>query len=166
MRNFFFLPVFLLIGSSSFCVSPPESVAFVITIQKSGHAIKDTNTKTWVNDFRTFRDALYKNDTAAIKSFFKFPLLNKSNDIWYLVLTEKELNTKKISAGKITPFTEKDFHHYYKKIFPAAFVKCLLKIKSDRLYRQEAVETPEFKEGGASTVKMYAAFDKKKIHLH
>lgn len=161
MRNCFFLPVFLLMGSSSVGFNWCEQPASVPVKQKSHHSITSTHAGTWIEDFRKLRDALYKNDTVSVKSFFKLPLLNNSNDIWYLVLTEKELDKKKINATRITPFTEKDFHHYYKKIFPAAFLKCLLTIKTGQLYKQGAAESVTVKEGNTTTVKLYASFDKK-----
>ncbi|MES2847961.1 MAG: hypothetical protein V4685_02810 [Bacteroidota bacterium] len=39
----------------------------------------DTTTKKWIDDFKSFRDAVYKNDTAKLKTFFKFPALNPAN---------------------------------------------------------------------------------------
>lgn len=132
----------------------------------SVHALTNDNTafdstsKIWVEDFKLFRDAVYRNDTAKVKSFFKFPLLNAGSEIWYLVLTEKELEKKNISYKKNVPFTANDFNRYYKKLFPPAFVRTVLKIKSEMLYKNGETETPEFKDESPTTVRMYASFDK------
>lgn len=120
----------------------------------------DTTIKKWIDDFKAFRDAVYKDDTAKLKSFFKFPVLNPANEIWYLVLSEKEGEAKSLAAT-ITPFTEMDFNNYYKKLFPAAFVKALLKIKSAELFNKGEAESAEIKDSTA-TIKMYASVEKAK----
>jgi hypothetical protein len=96
-----------------------------------------------------------------MKTFFKFPVLNPANEIWYLVLNEKELEQKNLT-GTIISFTEKDLNKYYKKLFPESFVKAVLKIKSEQLYLKSKAETPELKDTTSTTVKMYASVDKAK----
>lgn len=124
----------------------------------------DTSVKSWIDDFKTFRDAVYRGDATVLKNWFSFPVLNPANEIWYLVLNEKELAEKKLT-NKITAFTEADFDKYYKKLFPVNFSKALLKIKSAQLNKQGRVETPEVKDTNNTIVKMYADIDKRKNTL-
>ena len=124
------------------------------------NALADTTTKRWIDDLKNFRDALYTNDTSRVKTFFKFPVLNPANEIWYLVLTGKELEKKKLTE-KISPFAEKDLNKYYRKLFPKDFTKALLKIKSEQLYSKGETETPELKDTTGTIIKMYASVDKK-----
>jgi hypothetical protein len=116
----------------------------------------DSVARLWIEDLRLFRDAVYKNDTAIVKSFFKFPL---ASDIWYLVLSEKELRSKSVDETS-APFIEKDFYKYYQKIFSTRFIKTLLKVKSEELYRKGEYETVELRESATITYKMQASFDK------
>lgn len=114
--------------------------------------------KEWIDDFKLLRDAVYKNDKAKVKGFFTFPVLNPANEIWFLVLTEKEREAKKL-ADTITPFEERDFDKYYKKLFPAAFINTLLTIKSAELFNKGEAESAERKQDNATT-RMYASVDK------
>ncbi len=93
-----------------------------------------------------------------MKEFFKFPVMNEANEIWYIAYD----NEKQISSlpSKIKPFTEKDFDKYYDKIFSKAFLTAVMKIKSEELFRKNETETPDFKEGKNTTYKMYATVDK------
>ncbi len=119
----------------------------------------DTTTQKWIDDFKNFRDAVYRSDTGKIKTWFDFPLTG--NDIWYLVLTEKEVEKQN---GNFKQFTEKDFNKYYKKIFPKQFVQSLLKIKSAELLKKGRAESPDLKEGNTN-IKMYVSVDKEENTL-
>ena len=93
-----------------------------------------------------------------MKEFFKFPIMNEANEIWYIAYdTEKQISSL---PSKIKPFTEKDFDKYYDKIFPKTFLAAVMKIKSEELYKKNETETPDFKEGKNTTYKMYASVDK------
>lgn len=120
--------------------------------------------KSCIESFKHFRDALYQNDLEALKSFFTFPIMNPSNEVWYLVLDEKELQAKKLEVGQAAPFTEKDFERYYKKLFPKSFVNRLLKIKSVDLFASNEAESPALKEG-RTAVKLYASVDENEMVL-
>ena len=129
--------------------------------QKAAAVKNDTAVKKWIDDFKVFRDAVYRNDTAKLKTFFKFPVLNPANEIWYVVLDEKELEEKMLTK-KISPFTEKDFDKYSKKLFSKDFIRGLQKIKSEQLYRKGKAESPELKDTTTTIIKMYASVDKAK----
>lgn len=123
--------------------------------------IQINDTSTWVNDFRLFRTAVYQHDTLAIKKYFKFPVLNTNNEIWYLVLSEKEMSAKKFSSKKLVPFLEKDLRKYYSKIFPASFIKSLLKVKTEVLYKKGYFETAELHEDSTTSCRMYVTYEKR-----
>jgi hypothetical protein len=118
----------------------------------------DSSTQQWIADFKIFRNAVYQNDKAKVIQFFTFPVMNPADEIWFLVLSEKEREAKKLTE-RITPFTEKDFIRYYKKLFPPAFTKTILTIRSAELFNKGETESVEIKEGN-TTHKMYAAVDK------
>src|SRR5689334_6765883 len=80
----------------------------------------------WIDDLKLFRTAVYQNDKATVKQYFKFPLYNVANEIWLLVLKESEY--EKVAGKKELAFTEKDLDKYYSKIFPSSFKKSILKI--------------------------------------
>jgi hypothetical protein len=117
------------------------------------------DTLTWIEDFKLFRTAIYQNDIAKVKTYFKFPVLNPNNEIWYLILPEDQLSKGKFSGSKIIPFNEKDLVQHYNNIFPKKFVKSILKIKTDELYKKGYVETAEQGDSTATYV-MYVTYDK------
>lgn len=117
------------------------------------------DTVTWIEDFKLFRTAIYQNDIAKVKTYFKFPVLNSNNEIWYLVLPESHLSKGKFSGNKIVPFNEKDLVQHYNKIFPKKFIKSILKIRTDELYKKGYVETAEQRDSTAKYT-MYATYDK------
>jgi hypothetical protein len=119
--------------------------------------LKDTSVKSWIDDFKAFRNAVYTSDTAKLKSYFSFPITG-NNDIWYLVLNQKELEAKNIDES--TVFTEADFIKYYKKLFPKDFIMTLLKIKSADLQKRGKSESSAIKEGNTN-IKMYATYSRK-----
>jgi hypothetical protein len=119
---------------------------------------KQKDTTYWVDNFRQFRDALSKNDKTKAKEFLDLPFQNEGNEIWYLAYSDNEKATDKLNEN-VKPFTEKDFDKYFNKIFTKQLVKCLLKIKTDDLYKNGKSESPEIKDSSA-TYKLYVTFDK------
>jgi len=149
-----FLSLLLLINSFLYA----EAKHFRGTAAPHDTVINKKEPIAWIDDFKLFRTAVYQNDKATVKQYFKFPLYNDGNELWFLVLSEKEYD--KISGNKKNPFLEKDFDKYYSKIFPLAFKKSILKIKTDDLFKSGNAESAEFKESNTS-YKMYATYDKK-----
>ena len=119
---------------------------------------KQKDTTYWVDNFRQFRDALYKNDKTKAKEFLDLPFQNEGNEIWYLAYSDNEKATEKLNEN-VKPFTEKDFDKYFNKIFTKQLVKCFLKIKTDDLYKTGKSESPEIKDS-LTTYILYATFDK------
>jgi hypothetical protein len=119
---------------------------------------KQKDTTYWVDNFRQFRDALYKNDKTKAKEFLDLPFQNEGNEIWYLAYSDNEKEADNLNK-KVKPFTEKDFDKYFNKIFTKQLVKCFLKIKTDDLYKSGKSESPEIKDS-STTYKLYVTFDK------
>ena len=113
--------------------------------------------QNWITSFNEFRNALNQNDKTTLKSFFKFPVLNKDNEIWYIIEDEHQLSFAK---GEIKPFTETDFNNYWFKLFDQYFTNSILKIKTKELLKNGKYETIILKESGTS-YKIYASYDKK-----
>ena len=114
------------------------------------------DTTKWIDNFRTFRDAVYQRNKEKVKQFFDFPVMNPGNEIWYLAYGGVE---NKVNADDIKPFTEKDFDRYVDSLFPKRFINCLLKIKSEELWKTGRAETKGIKDGNTTYV-LYATFDK------
>ena len=106
---------------------------------------KQKDTSYWVDNFRQFRDAIYQKDKAKAKSFVDFPIMNENNEIWYLAYDQNEKLIEKLPE-KIKPFTEQDFDKYFDKIFSKRFINCILKIKTDELYKKGANTTIDFND--------------------
>lgn len=115
------------------------------------------DTTKWIDNFRTFRDAIYQRDKEKVKHFFDFPVMNPGNEIWYLVYAGD--NKEYALSDAIKPFTEKDFDKYFDSLFPKRFINCLLKIKSEELWKTGRVQTKEIKDGNTTYI-LYATFDK------
>jgi hypothetical protein len=138
-----------------------KEIAFRLSVKSNmpvpGMQQDSTN---WIQDFRKFRDAVYKNDRATVKSFIDFPIMNDNNEIWFLVYGGDKKGTQLMGSDKKKPFTEKDFDLYYEKLFSKRFIKAILKIKTEELVKKAETATAEIGDGKATTYKIYASFDK------
>ena len=125
----------------------------------AGEKIIQSGSSTWIEQFREFRDAVYKHDKGKVRTFVDFPIMNDNNEIWYLVYggDEKAIN---MLSKKIKPFTEKDFDLYFDKLFSNDFINAILKIKTAELYTNGETETIKFHKGKATTYQIDATFDK------
>jgi len=119
---------------------------------------KQKDTSYWVDNFRQFRYAIFQRDKIKAKAFFNFPIIDSSNEIWYLAYDRNE-KAVELLHDAIKPFTETDFDKYFDKLFSKTFVKSLLKIKTDELFKKGAYQTPEFKDHFASYI-LYSTYDK------
>ena len=113
---------------------------------------------TSIESFKEFRNAVYQKDKVKVKTFIDFPIYNENNEIWYLEGIADEKFLKKIT-DKITPFTETEFDKHYDKIFTTCFVKAILKIKSEILFKNGEYETIELTKD-ETKYKIYATYDK------
>jgi hypothetical protein len=121
--------------------------------------LQQKDSTNWIDNFRQFRDAVYQADKFKVKSFIDFPMINSDNNIWYLVYMDNE-KLEKTLTNKTKPFTEQDFEKYFTKVFSKRFINCILKIKTDELYKTGKYQTVEFNPDSATSYLMYATFDK------
>ncbi|MBO9200914.1 MULTISPECIES: hypothetical protein [Niastella] len=126
------------------------------TAMETNQAGQDTT--QWIDNFRTFRDAVYQKNKEKVKQFIDFPIMNGNNNIWYLVYGGVDEKVNSLSDS-VKPFTEKDFDQYFESLFPKRFINCLLKIKSEELFKKGEVQTKEIKDGNTTYV-LSATFDK------
>lgn len=121
---------------------------------------KDPEMAMLMQEFTSFRNAVYQGNIRTTKSFMEFPVINTNNDIWYVVLNEQEQQFRKINSKKIIPFTEADLILYYRKIFPKAFVVSLLKINTDTLFKKGSASSMANSEDSITNYSMDVFYDK------
>ena len=121
---------------------------------------KDPEMAMLMQEFTSFRNAVYQGNIRTTKSFMEFPVMNTNNDIWYVVLNEQEQQFRKINSKKIIPFTEADLTLYYRKIFPKAFVVSLLKINTDTLFKKGSASSMANSEDSITNYSMDVFYDK------
>jgi hypothetical protein len=148
----YFLIAFLFVLSS--CNTKEDKIS--VFKQHILAAKKNNQHQNWIESFNEFRTALYQNDKTRLKSFFKFPVLDENNEIWYLIEDEHQLTFVK---GQIKPLTETDFNSYYFKIFDQYFTNSILKIKTKELFDKGKYETIMLTDENIS-YNISATFDK------
>jgi hypothetical protein len=126
---------------------------------------QNIDAKALEENFRRFRDAVYRNDKEAMAGFIDFPIMNEGNEIWYLVYGGDESRLSQLTE-KIRPFTEKDFYAHSDRLFPAEFVQGILKIKAAALCRGESVETTELRKDSLTMFLMSGSVDFASASLH
>ena len=107
----------------------------------------NSDTAKWIDSFREFRDAVYQRKKEKVKLFIGFPIA--SHEIWYLVGDDSKIN---VQTDESIPFTEKDFDKYYSKLFFKEFVNCLLKVKTEVLYKSGEYQTPAIMTTAATLI--------------
>jgi hypothetical protein len=122
-----------------------------------------TKDSTWIEQFRTFRDALYHRDKETVKQFFDFPVAD--NNVWSLAQMGIKEHDKAIDDAieklwrSNAPLTEKLFDLYFDQIFLKEFTSCLLKIKTKELYEKREAETPGLSNDNIYFHKLNAKFE-------
>jgi hypothetical protein len=134
-----------------------------IDIDSTKKPLKQKDTSYWVHNLKQFRAALYIKDKSTAKEFVDFPFKNQGNEIWYLAYSNNEKALDKLNKN-VKPFTEKDFDKYFDAIFSNHFIKCLLRIKADELYKSCKSESPVYTDG-LNTYILYATYHKAKQML-
>jgi hypothetical protein len=114
------------------------------------------DTSGWIENFRAFRDAVYRKDKIKMKQFFKFPIMH--NEVWYFVEADKK-DLPDPETDDVKPFTEKDYDKYYDRFFGELFTKALLKIKTAELAGNHHFETPVLRDE-VTEYKLNATVDK------
>jgi hypothetical protein len=111
---------------------------------------------TWADDLRNFRTAVLKNDVEKLSTYFDFPLINDTTQIWSAVYENVE-EDKRPKEFKAT-FEVSDFKEHYKSLFNEPFSKTLKAVKLQDLYKTNQFTTPEIKSE-PSSYHMLASFN-------
>lgn len=117
--------------------------------------------KTWIENFRIFRDAVYHNEPAKARMFIDLAALNANKQIWYLIPDTIKGGRK---PGQV--FTEQDYYKYFSNLFPKEFIECILKIKTEELNTKGEFNTIEFTNSDSLHYQLYSSFDKAESKLH
>ena len=70
---------------------------------------KKKDTSYWVDNFRQFREAIFQRDKVKAKAFFDLPIIDSTNEIWYLAYDKNE-KAVELLHDAVKPFTERDFY--------------------------------------------------------
>ncbi|MCX3264864.1 hypothetical protein [Pedobacter agri] len=121
-----------------------------------------TNVVTYIDDFESFRDAIHKQDVAKMKTFFKFPVFADTAQIWEAIYDNMDQGKRQ----EITPhtFTGEDLEKNHRYLFNDGFVKSLLNVDAEQLYKHGEFTTPKtiIQDRG---VHMIANYDRKTSSL-
>lgn len=121
-----------------------------------------TFAQSWVDQLKTFRDAVYQRDKETAKQFFTFPVSNPGNDFWGVALDDAKGDThthiERLST-KQYPLTEELFMLYFDQIFHKKFITSFLKLKTKELYEKGETATPEISEDKIHFYRMSANYD-------
>jgi len=117
----------------------------------------ESNPVTWIDDFKSFRDAAYYNDVTKLKGYFNFPVNTDSAKLFFGVALSDEKAREAIRNLKF--FTEADLKRYHKNLFHPAFMKSLLKIKSAELFKNGESSSPKFSDKDGD-YQMYVTYNR------
>lgn len=121
--------------------------------------------KTWLDDFKNFRMAVYHQDSAKLKTYFNFPVKDEGREFWNIINGMQEESAAHRAAHPGDFFTAKDFEANYKKMFPPEFLPGILKIKSEILYKTGKAET-KILSGNSKDYRFTAHFDEEDQTLY
>lgn len=159
-----FIPLLLLTAIICSCGNNASDKTAATNSKDSLPGKKDSTTAylnpLWINDFREFRDAVYRDDIKKVKSYFKFPVLNRHNNLWTMISMNSKDAVKGANNVEVVPFTETDFDKYYKYFFSKEFKTSILKVKSDQLLKEDYVHTDSFETDSTHRYFMDASLDK------
>ena len=142
----------LIINTLSACHDPQKTgQKATATVEKEVVSAIDTvnvkvenTSSTWIDDFKSFRDAAYYNDVNKLKSYFNFPVNIDSSQLFIGVAQSDAAAQEAIRNLKF--FTEADLKRYHKNLFHPAFMKSLLKVKSAELFKTGESSSPKFSD--------------------
>jgi hypothetical protein len=115
-------------------------------LQKSTANVEVNKNNILALEFRNFRDAVYQGKQNVVKTYIDFPISGNS-----------------IGNESIPVFLEENFEKEFKLIFPKEFINAVLKIKSEKLFKDGAFETEQIKNDAGGSYKCYAIITEGKI---
>ncbi|MFC4210952.1 hypothetical protein ACFOWA_07155 [Pedobacter lithocola] len=148
------------------CIEKPKKVDESISTSKTA-AIKKTISNyslvnSWIDDLQNFRTAVSASDLEKMSTYFDFPIVNDTTQIWTAVYEGIEENKRPKEYKKF--FTKEDLKEYHTLLFNEIFIKSLNKVKLEQLYKQNEFTTQNIKIG-TSNYYVFASFDKTKSML-
>jgi len=129
----------------------PDTASVTLT-----HSANES-TDSWVDDLKNFRTAIQKNDLAQLKTYFAFPLVNDTTQIWTAVYDNVDEDKQPTKINDT--FTENDFEQHYQSLFNQPFINSLNKVDLQTLSKQNEYTTADIK-GEDSSYHMLASFNK------
>ncbi len=122
---------------------------------KSGAGYSLTN--TWIDDLKNFRTAVSKGDLEKMQTYFNFPVVDDTTQIWSAVYEDVEEDRRPKAYKEI--FTEDDFKDHYKSLFNAPFIESVRMVDLNKLYKTNESITDDIK-AKTEAYHMVANFDK------
>ena len=135
-----------------------DSISVPLQVQNA--EVYHASEQTWIDDFRSFREAVSSQDIATLQTFFKFPFADNGSVLNLCELSEDDWLQRKLKYKDPSLFYQQDLKKYHSKIFNRDFVSALLSVKADSLYQKHEDETKLF-ENGDHYYKLYVNY-----HLH
>ena len=114
-------------------------------------------TSTWIDELKNLRTAVSKGDLEKMKTYFNFPLVDDTTQIWSAVYDGVEEDKRPKVYKEV--FTEDDFKDHYTSLFNAPFIKSIGMVDLDKLYKTNESVTDDIK-GKTEGYHMVANFDK------
>lgn len=137
----------------------PEPNEVLVTVQQPDAPQKQAIEETWIDDFKNLRTVLYQRNAQKLKAYISFPFRDVGSTVFHLCkLSEDDWNKRKIRYKDADLFYEEDLDKYHKRIFGQDFISALMKVKSDRLFKNQQTETQLF-EYGNHYYKLYANYN-------
>lgn len=118
--------------------------------------------QSWIDQLKTFRDAVYQRDKETAKQFFNFPLSNLDGGFWYSATEDAKGDTYNHLvrlAEKNYPLTEQLFDLYFDQIFNKKFITSFLKLKTKELHEKGGTKTMELSTDNVHFYHMNADYD-------
>jgi hypothetical protein len=118
--------------------------------------------QSWIEQLKTFRDAIYQRDKEKTKQFFNLPISDPGDHFWMVAKTDAKEDTythiEKL-AEKHYPLTEELFTLYFDQIFYKEFVTSFLKLKTKELKEKGETWTPQLSNDKIHFYNMSARYD-------
>ncbi|PWV44738.1 hypothetical protein [Chitinophaga sp. S165] len=118
--------------------------------------------QSWIDQLRTFRDAVYQRDKEKAKQFFNFPMSDPGDGFWEVAEQDAKGDTRthlERLHEKQYALTEELFILYFDQIFYKTFVKSFLKLPTKMLYEKGEAGVVDLTDDKINFYGMSARYD-------